>query len=305
MGANRENAKYRVRRMVGGLAGASAATVALLMVVSPMAGAASANVLFSHATTSLSWSNYQNGCANGVIAKPGISLLTGVGHASMKSTAKTCPLSKGGTSVASYGDSSTGLGVMETLKLTKAASTVNVSYNILATALAAANGTLPKHCPVTHYSFSYTSGNTTVTFSEKYSYCSAEASWNIYVEPYVEDLTTGTFASSFAYMYNQSGNYYDSYSYTYNYSNPYYKNSSFSGSYIQHWGAGPYTTRVAWTPSGVMTGTWSAGDKLLINAQVYIYTYGEVQYESHGSATASFLASGTSGHVDITGITVT
>jgi hypothetical protein len=289
--------------MVGGLAVGSAAAVAMLMVLSPMGGAVSA-LAFPHATVSLSWSNYQTGCAAGKITKPAISLTTGVGKASMKSTAKTCPILKGGKAVTSYADDSTGLGITENLKLTKAATQVNVSYDIVALAMAAAVGTLPRHCPVTHYSFSYVSSNTTVSFNENYSYCASEASWSIYIEPEVYDATTGMYASSFGAMSNVSGNYYSSYSYSYNYSNPYYTNVTYAGTSSQTWG-GPYSTSIAWAPSAIMTGSWSVGDHLIIYAQVYIYTYAQIQGEGHGSATAAFLASGTSGHVDITGITIT
>jgi len=301
MGENGVRTGYRLRRLVGGLAGMGAITVALLMVASPMAGAASA-VSFPHSTLSISWSNYQAGCALGKIAKPGLSLTTGLGHVSMKSAAKTCPPLKGGKAVSSYADDSSGLGITQYVKVAKAATQVNVSWNISATALAAASGTLAK-CPVNHYSFSYTSGNTTVTFNENYSYCSAEASWEVYVEPEVYDATTGLYSSAFMSAYNESGNYYDAYSYTYNYSNPYYKNTTYSGSYTYTYG-GPYTTHLSWAPSAIMTGSFSVGDHLVIYANMYVYTYAEIQGETHGSAVASFLASSPAGHVDVTGITL-
>lgn len=302
MGENGKRTGYRLRGLIGGLAGLGAVTVALLMVASPMAGAASA-VSFPHSTQSISWSNYQNGCAVGKVAKPGISLTTGAGHLSMKSVAKTCPALKGGKAVTSYADSSSGLGVTEYMKLTKAATTANVSWNISATALAAATGAIPTHCPSNHYSFSYTSGNTTVTFSENYSYCSSEANWAIYIEPEVYDVTTSTYSYSFMYMSNVSGNYFDSYSYTYNYSNPYYTNTTYSGSYSQTWG-GPYTTHISWAPSTIMTGVWSVGDHLVVYANMYAYCYAEVQGEGHASAVAGISATPTTGHVDLTGITV-
>jgi len=303
MGENKATTNYRMRRIGGGLVGFGAAAVAMIMVLSPMASAASAATLFPHSTASLSWDVYENGCATAKVAKPGISLTTGVGHASMSSKAKTCSHNKGGSKVDSYSDASNGVGITENIKLTKAASMVNITLNIRAIATVAAAGNLPAHCPVTTDSGSYSFSNTTVWYNDSYAYCSAEASWEIYAEPEVEDLTTHTYYSQFASMGNESGNYYDYYNDTTNYSNPYYTNVSYSGVSTYSFGT-PYTTHIAWNPSLVMTGTFNLGDHLEIFADIYIYTDTEVEYESHGNAAASFLASGASGHVDISSITV-
>jgi hypothetical protein len=307
MGENREATNYRLRRLAGGMTGAMAAAVAIVMIVSPMSAGASASVLFPHATTSINWSVYQSGCGSGAAQKPGISIATGIGHASVKGKAKTCGAAKGGNSISSQGEGSTGIGINQAVTLTASASQVNISFNIQALAADSAVGKVLKTCPGNTYSGSYTSGNTTVTYSDSYTECTSQANWEIYMEPYVQDTTNGGYSYGFNYMYNSSGNYYESYADYTNYSNPYYTNSSFVGNYTQIYG-GPYSQRISWTQSVLIAAPstgWNAGDHLVIYAEVYLYADCYIVGENHATATASLAASGTAGHIDVTGITIT
>jgi hypothetical protein len=308
MGANRAGTNYRLGRLAGGLTGTMAAAVAILMIVSPMSSGASASVLFPHATTNINWSVYQAGCGKGAVQKPGISLATGIGHASVKGHAATCGLAKGGNTVPSEGEGATGMGITEVATLTASASQVNITFNIQALATDMATGKVPKVCPGNTYTGTYTSGNTSVTYTDSYTQCEAQANWEVYLEPYVQDTTNGGFSSGFQYMYNSSGNYFETYADYTNYSNPYYTNSSYVGTYNQSYGAGPYSTRLSWTPSVLISppaSGWNSGDHLVIYAQIYIYASTYIIGENHAKGSASFLASGSAGHVDISGITIT
>jgi hypothetical protein len=280
----------------------------LIMALSPAASAVTPNPAFKNASPQIYDSLGIQGCSTGKLARPGISMKTGGGHLSMSGTSKTCFPVKGGSSVISqmYGDVE--LGATETMKLTKPATQVNISWNISALATTAAVGKLT-HCPWQNYSFygisiNASGGTSGVFINESDQYCAATSEWEIYSEPEVYDMTTGTYTTGFAYMQNESGNYYDNYTETLNYTAPGWVNQTYSGSYSQVYGASS-STRINWAPSTVLSGSWAKGDRLVIYAQIYVYASTAIEYAKGGNAKVSFLAATGLYHADLTSLTLT
>jgi len=285
----------------------SALAIAAIMVLTPAANAASAAIAIHGGTPTNDYSVYSNGCSKAVLQKPGFSVATGLGHAAMKDTSKTCKPAQGGKSVYSYGETYAGVGKTVALKLTAAYSSANISWNIKGIAADAASGSI-SHCPVNYYSYNYTYtyGNITgtETFKETSSYCAATASWNIYSDPEVYDVTTKTYSSSYWSLYNETGVYYDMFAYSENYSNGGYSNYSYNYTSLHHYGP-TNSTSINQAFTSILSGSWSKGDQLIIYASVYVSAYTEVEYASSGHAAALVNLAGTTGHVDLVGITLT
>jgi len=280
------------------------------MALLPAASAVSANVsLLKTSTPLLQESASIQGCAKAKAAMPQLSLLTGAGReAGLSSSAKTCSKALGGAATQSYGDASAEIGVTKALKLKVAATTLNASFDIKAAVMTMAHGTF-SHCPTTTNTGSYTISSGTavssVTYTDTSSYCTAQATWEMFLEMYVEDQTSGTFTfGGFSSMYNNSGNYYDKYNDVTNYSSPNatlgWTNATYSGTSTGSYGLSNSTV-IAWTPTGVVSGSWASGDNIVFYAYLYLYADSAVEYE-HGAAAAKIVAGGSVGHVDITGV---
>ena len=304
---DRRTKPYRFRRMAGGASGAAALAVMAIMVLSPMASAGlHAAVKFRGGTPYRAAYVTTEGCAAGKAPAPGFSMTTGFGKVSMAGHARTCTALKGGLAINSIFSADNGLGVIESFKLAKAASSVAVAWNIKGVASDSAGGILA-HCPTQTYSYSYNIGPSWVFVNYSYSDCYAEAGYNLYSYPEVYDQTTHMYygPSTYQQLYNSTGNYHYAYMDTVNYSNSSYaSNSSYSYSYNGSMGSSN-TSNIAWAPTWYVNGTYNLGDHLIIYAELDASVYAEIFGEKRAHAAASFVASGTTGHVDLMGITVT
>jgi hypothetical protein len=248
-----------------------------------------------------------DGCATMKAKFPTFNLKTGVGSASMTNAAKTCSKAKGGTGQESYADSEAQVGESHALTLRSAASVVNVTANVKAAVSDMAKGVL-RTCPTQTESFvstwvNSTGGTSLGYYNDTYSDCYAEAGWEAFLDVEVEDLTTNTYIGYGTGFSNTTGNYYDSYNETINYTNPLWTNVSYNGTSYGSYGLSNSTT-LAWAPTVSATGSWSAGDHLEIYSYVFVYAWSEIYYETKGVAHASIDAAGSSGHIDITKVTI-
>jgi hypothetical protein len=286
----RPTTSARLRGLIGGLSALGAVSVALIMALSPAASAVSAAGALHNAS-------------------PIIGEATGIGKMDMSGQAKTCSAKLGGVNVESYSDVEAELGAFQAVKLTAAASTVNVTWNIHAIATTAATGKLGK-CPTTNYSatglfINSTGGSSYGYINESESFCEVEAFMEIFAETEIYDSSAGTYAYGFNLIAdNESGSYYENYVETINYTNPAWTNSTYSclncsGTF------GPASTNTySGTYSSYTSGTWAKGDKLQITTYVYAFAEAYIEYASHAKTSASFDGATGPNHMDLTSIIV-
>jgi hypothetical protein len=302
-----------VRWRAGATAVAAVALAVLVVLAPASANSPTSLSLLKGSNRTLSDSPYGTGCARTSISFPQLKVSTGAGgEAKDAGTATTCGAASGGYSTLSEADSSATLGVWKTVTLSRAASSLQASVNIQAIVSDHAKGVIHA-CPWTHLNGSYsnTSGNhtTQVWYNYSYSYCTAESFWEFDLWTEVYDNTTGVWSyGTVPYVFNQSGNYLESYNSTTNYSNPDpslgWVNGSSSGILAQIYGKGyVHPTTIHWTPASYDNSSWASGNRITVYVFLYAIIQAAVQGEQ-GSASATILASGSNGHIDITSVTL-
>lgn len=299
--------RKKLRGWAGGLTAIGALAAVALMAMAPIASAAP-GVTLKAATPLIYYSAGMQGCSKGSVSKPTLSMLTGVGHAKMAASGLTCPLAKGGSSVASYGSGYSELGASETLHLAHAYSSFNTTFNVSAAINANATGKIAK-CPYNYQTFStyYWNGTTFVpaTFAEYYQNCYSEAYTDVFLDGYVQDLTTGTYTFIFGGgTFGIAGVYADNYTEWINFTSSGSKNLT-------------YNCTICWGSLGVggttlinqnyymnTTGSWASGDRVTLTAYVYLSAGVSIYNAKSAHAVASINAA-LANHVDITNYSFT
>jgi hypothetical protein len=307
---NRAETTLRLGRWAGALTTMGALAAVLVMALTPVASAVTTAAIHN-ATPIINDDLNLSGCAKGKVDKPTLSVLTGVGSAYMSGNAHNCPLSLGGKNVESYADMQSGLGAVQSLKLSSAATQVNMTWNMKALISTSATGTLT-HCPTTHYSFTglfinSTGGTSNGYINETEQYCEVESFFELYAEPEVYDVTTGTYTYGFSFIaQNTSGAYYENYTETVNYTNPAWASMNSTYSCLNCSGSfgASSSYSLSSTYSTLISGSWAKGDHLIIYAELYVFSEAYIEYASHAHAAALFNAKTSGNHLDLTAITV-
>lgn len=283
----------RTKRLIGGVTAVSAAAVALIMIVSPLATAAVTPAVFKGAVSDPSYNVNWQGCGVAKSSEPKWSKTTGILHWLGSSTSTTCKKVLDGVGSSSSADSgfSENLGIP--LKISSTATGLNVTWSMVAGWTEKAANYTAKGCPSYKYNYSYNYGwswvNTTYTDSD----CSIDASVNLYGSVYLVDETTGSYYYPSNYwngLYRSFDEYNDSYSGTTTYSNSSYwqDNYSYSDSYGYRSGSigsGAFTP--ANSPVWWINGTFSGHDTYVL----FPYLDGSVSTDCYGSGKASSIAS--------------
>jgi hypothetical protein len=298
-------------RLVGKVGGLSATGVLLavtILALTPIASATSAIFSLKGASPIISNSFQENGCATANAARPSFSFTTGVGHVDLSGMAKLCSKAKGGHAVSSSGTAYSELGVQKTMKLTRTYSYLNASWNVSASALITAVGSILK-CPYTKSSFSYLTSNATGALSTVYvneteQDCYAEA--GVSISPELEICSANScYGYGFAGVSYETGPYTENYTETVNYTSGAYPNGTYSCTtcYGNLGPSGTYSISAA--PSASVTGSWAKGTTVTIMAFLFIDVFAEVYHANSAHASAVLNAKASVGHVAITSFTFT
>jgi hypothetical protein len=298
----------RSSRWLGALTGSGTVAVALIMLLSPIAAA---GVAHPAAGKGVVWDpsssiNY-NGCAKARSAEPRFAPATGIGHWLGSVSATTCSKTIGGTSSSSSGDVSGDLEVEAPLHLTAASASVNVTWSLGLTWAIHAAVASTASCPGAASSYSYydsyiSSWVNTTSFS---SYCSADASVNMYGDAYVEDTTSGATYYPSNYWYGVNANfdrYNDSSDSTTNYSNPaqWFNNYTSSNSYgYAHGSSGSGNFTAANSPSWFINATFVKGDKYMLVTYLDASASASINGLKSSSTSASLDAASGTNHEDL------
>jgi|HubBroStandDraft_1064217.scaffolds.fasta_scaffold100941_1 hypothetical protein len=301
--------KWSLRASVPVL-GAMVAVV--LMALAPVASAAAAGAVTSHAKVIIEDEFGVQGCAKDTSPHPSLNLITGAGRAYTKGQSKTCGASKGGNTQIGESIGYLELGASEGMKLAKAASTVNITWNISAATSDSASGKfVPSQCPWDNISGPsvtfFANGSVAAGYLNlSESYCEVFSLWELFSEPVVVDETTGvTSYGAGLFAYNQSGSEYENYTLDINYTSPSYWSSNISQHTVGNFSFGTGgSSQVNLGGSSLITGSWAKGDRLLIEAYVEVIAETEVYYSNHAHASVLFNGSTAGNHVDLKGITV-
>jgi hypothetical protein len=289
-----------------------AMAVVVLMAMAPVASATSASAIVMDAKKIITNDSVVQGCAKSKVVKPSLSLTTGLGKFFVSGQSKTCPASSGGSTQISESVGQVQLGVTEGLKLTKPATTVNITWNGSAATSDSATGTyIPSNCP--WYNFSgpsvtfFANGSVASGFiNYSSSYCEVLSLWEIYAQQLVFDVTTSTYSyGSSAFFFNESGSEYQNTTETINYTNASYWSSNYSYHSAGNFSFGTGGTgNASLSGSTLISGSWAKGDRLLIESYFTVYTVTEVYFANHAVAKVLVNASTSGNHVDLKGITV-
>jgi len=276
----------------------------ILVLCTPLASAAtSAKLGLTGATKLTDYSNTLQGCAHASLKKPSVNLRTGNGTAYAKSSSKSCAKSQGGVAVVSEGESVGTVGIIAPFKLKAAATSVNVSFDLIAAArTSAAIGGFS--CPVATMGGSFPVTNGTEFYNVTSGYCQAEAVFAIQSTVIVSQAGGGGFSASYLYDSNESGVLDSIYVEQVNFSSPSAgTNATYNYSSIQDYG-GSNTTAFNSAYSMLASGSWPAGATIVVQAYAFIIAECVVQDVPHATASAIFDASQGGYHLDITGIVV-
>lgn len=300
----------RTRHWLGGaLTGVGTLGIVAIMMLAPAASAAPAT--FRGTTAYVDVTTGHEGCASAKNPHPGISAATGVGRLDMSGAAKTCGASKGGVSTISEALDDDDVGLLYTTTLGAPATYVNSTWNISAAVSSSAAGTLVRSsCP--WYNFSGASatffGNGTVATGFIYyssQTCEVITYWEMFIEPYVYDATTGatTYSPTYYLAYNQTGSEYYYYNETLVITSPWNATYYYTGNGTYSYGTTSSQT-INTGPSFNISGSWAKGDHIELLDTAFVYAYSEVYYAKAAKAKFSIDASGGTHHIDIKSITV-
>ncbi len=300
-------------RWAGALAGAGAVAAALLMVLTPSAAGVTAGSVFPTGSQVLYIGDVLQGCAKLSAKSPTFSLKTGDGGYGASATSKACAASKGGSAVASTSESYDELGAVAVYPTYRGATSVTVNYTLAANVGSSASGKIsnPSACPWYNYTTTgvYSAPNGS---SAPYAYtyhqqeCYVLSEYYVDFQPYVLDVTTGTYAyttSGGYYDFNASGQSYISYYEAYNFTTPGWSNLIYTGTSLAHYGTSN-SSRLSTTGSAVISGSWGSAQRLELFAFYYVYAYSEVYGVTKGTATATITATPAKDYLDITKVTV-
>jgi hypothetical protein len=311
---HRGRATASIRRIRSSVLLSGTFAVVLLFIASTAASAASPAMKLS-LKGSVGYDQndgYLYGCSTQHALGPKMKIPTGIGQATAQTTAVTCNSKHGGLRVESDAALALGVGIEKYVTLRHNANTVNVSYSVVATVGDAARGSTTL-CPSQVYDYTYKVHNRTASSrvweNTTETYCQATAYYFVYLEVDACPLTQGSCAYGYTQLAsNTSGNEVSTYLEAVNYSNPAvlgFANSSTFTSYNASYGPSNVSAlRLAGSLNVSSIGHWLKGTPLLIQAQLVIQVESTVEFETGGMAKAYADASGSSGHLDITGLSV-
>jgi hypothetical protein len=302
---------------MGAMTSAGATLAVLVMVLAPAASASTSAIVLRNASVVLDYGVNVQGCAHGSNTVHKFNLKTGIGATSEKAMGKACGAASGGYKTDTYSNSYTEFGFIQNYpSLAHNYSYINSSWTISAlTTLKSSTTSSIKNCPYQTSSsldnFYNGTGFALGWVNETYQNCFSEASVNIDPQAQVDDITSGQYwGFGFSGYYATAGAYADNYTETENFTTKGWTNATFScttcyGSF----GAGG-TTTVKTTVYGNVTAAtygilWSTGDHVQVYGEIFISTYAEVFGVKGATDSASIVASGTGGHVDLTSFSFT
>lgn len=302
--------KSRLRGLIGGATVFGALGVALIMALAPASAAGLGPNTFAKATWSPYHSVFGEGCTTAKLGKLNFDPKTGAGRfTTSTTTAKTCGKAEGGKSADSITEIEGEIGSNVPVKLTSSNVGASETWNIQATGVTKATGGATPTCTPTVYSGNYNYGYTWFNYSEAFALCDVESIVEIYGYSFLVDTTTNTeVAYDYNYLYtpimeNLSGNQIDWEAISYTYSNSSYWAYNYSGSYSANytWGS-PGSVSASYTPTFYLNGTFTTGDKFLLETDIVFYLGAQVDDWAKAAASAS-LNVGTSGnHVDLSSV---
>jgi len=310
-GARLGRTKLRLRGLIGGATVFGALGVALIMAMAPASAAGLGPNGFTKATWSPFHEVFGEGCTTAKIGKLNFSPKTGAGHFTTSTTgAKTCGKAEGGKTADSITEIEGEISSDVPVKLTSSNVGVSESWNIQAAGTTKATGGAAPTCTPTVYSGNDNFGYTWFNYSEAFALCDVESIVEIYGYSFLVDTTTNNeVASDYNYlitpiMENLSGNQIDWEAISYTYSNSSYWAYNYSGSYSYNSSWGPSgSVSATYTPTFYLNGTFTTGDKFMVETDIIMYLGAQVDDWTKGTASA-VLNVGTSGnHVDLTSVT--
>lgn len=214
------------------------------------------------------------GCSTSAGYLPRWSRATGDGAWKASGASRSCGTTRGGNTYPSGTDVEAQLEVGVPFHPPTGAGGINVTWD-LDLAATTSGSTTSYVCPTTNYSYAYDWGYTWYNFSERISFCTAEADVFLYGSAYVVDQHTGAayYPSNFwSAPFNISGVYNDSYRYTVNYSNSSYwsYNATYASAINQSWGSNGSLTGT-FAPTWFINGTFLHAHEYF--AETYVYGY--------------------------------
>lgn len=299
------------RRWTVRLTGLGAIGAVLLMALSPSAAAVSTGLAIPGGTALVSVSTTVQGCSTEKVKLPTFNVKTGIGTFSATAHSNACSAANGGPGLASISQQDANVGVVSSVTLHSAASSVLVNFSVAAAASDSAHGKIGNvnKCPLSNFTASgiYIAANGSsapVSLSFLTRECLVLAYYEVFVEAEVKDVTTGiiTYGGSTFFLDNQTGVEKEAYADYYNFTTPGWTNISSVGTYNLS-AAGSNSTSVSTSGSATIAGSWSVGDHLETVLYFFIVTSSEVYGVSKGTASAAFSAEPPSGGMAITGIT--
>ncbi|MFI5417628.1 MAG: hypothetical protein ACHQ2Y_01835 [Candidatus Lutacidiplasmatales archaeon] len=282
--------------------GAGAVGIALIMLLSPMAGASAPRVGFKGAVYQVSLSQSNSGCGTIKASYPTWSALTGAAHWKSSAVSKSCSSVYGTVGSSSAASSSGSIEVAAPVKMVSGVGGVNVSW-ALAVAWAVAAKVGPSGvCPGYSYNYSYYYSyyNSWINYSDSYSYCSVDASLSISASVYLVDLSTSAtyYPSNYWSGLNKGFDTYNDTSTTVEtWSNSSYWQNNYTSWYTNGYRSGSTgsgTLGASSSPQFFINGTFVGTDKYAIIATFSAYTNSNVNgmKKSMASAMVDFASTG-------------
>ena len=262
---------------VGGAVATVVSFALVLLLASPITGAASPSGLFRGSAWTPSLVRTLQGCAHGNAFLPKWYPTTGNGSWHGSGSVATCGAARGGSTFGSSSEMQSEIAVSVPFHPLNGTGGVNVSWDLAMTATTSATLAHGTACPTTNITDDYDWGYTWYNFTGAVAFCTVESAVLLYGFAYLVDQKTGASyfpSNAWSEPFNSSGAYVETYRYTTNYSNASFwaYNQTLSGSANQSWGpSGTLTGTFA--PTWFINGTFRQAHRFVAQTYVYVDAY--------------------------------